>query len=133
MKLIPITEVDDHLIKMFEGWNQEYLKHATLWKTIEKYDLKEDQIGGDRGFILATATVPKPNYHTENDTAIMLTKRVTEDLEILTELGISLQFTYYKIKDNAKNDFKVVSCTIPEWMLGLTKDEILKEYKKANG
>ena len=133
MKLIPITEVDDHLIKMFKGWNQEYLKHATLWETIEKYDLKEYQIGGDRGFILATATVPKPNYHSENNTAIMLTKRVTEDLEILTELGISLQFTYYKIKDDTKNNFKVVFCTIPEWMLGLTKEEILKEYKKANG
>ena len=133
MKLIPITEVDDHLIKMFEGWNKECLKYATLWEVIEKYNLKEDQIGGDRGFILAAGTVPKPNYHSEHNTAIMLTKRVTEDLEILIELGISLQLTYYKIKDDAKNDFKVVSCTIPEWMLGLTKEEILKEYKKANG
>ena len=134
MKLIPITEVDSHLITMYKGWNKAYLKHATLWEAIEKYDLKKDQIGGDRGFILEiNDSVPKPNYHTIRNTAIFVNKRVVADMEVLKQLGISLQVTYYSIKNDNENDFKVVSCMIPEWMLGLTKDEILKEYKKANG
>lgn len=127
-KLIQIREVDKHLMNMFEGWNKDYLNYPTLWDAIERYHIN-DQIGGDRGFILTIDTVPKPDYHAIRNTAILLNKRVVEDMEILKQLGISLQITYYSIKDDNEHDFKVVACMIPEWMLGMKKEDILKEYE----
>ena len=128
-KLIQIREVDKHLINMFDGWNKEYLNYSTLWDAIEHYHIN-DQIGGNRGFILATATVPKPDLgHALYYTVINFNKRVTDDIKVLKEIGISLQLTFYKIKDDDKNDFKVVSCMIPEWMLGMKKEDILKVYE----
>ncbi len=130
MKLIPITEVNDHLIKMFEGWNQEYLKTKSLWDAIEQYDKEKDQIDGDRGFILSACKVPKPDLnHPLYVSIITLAKRTVDDIEVLKQIGISLQFNYYTIKGDDEMDFKVITCMIPEWMLGLTKEEILKEYK----
>jgi hypothetical protein len=55
---------------------------------------------------------------------------VPKDFEDLKQLGISIQINEYEKEGDKKVGIRVISCIIPEWMLGHTKEEILMEYEK---
>ena len=127
-KFIPLREVNSLLIAMYEGWNKKYLNYKDLWDAIKK-EYTDTQIDGDKGFILQTAIMPKFNlkqalcYIVPN-----VNNRLKKDYEILKQLGISLKINEYTIENDITNNFIVISCMIPEWMHGLSKKKILKEY-----
>lgn len=126
-KLCQIRSLDSHIQKMFEGWQQQYSKYDSIWDAIEN-DKQNEQIGGDKGFILSVSEYTKK----ENPKLrlIALYDNVPKDFEDLKQLGISIQINEYEKEGDKKVGIRVISCIIPEWMLGHTKEEILMEYEK---
>jgi len=135
VKIIRLTKLNEHLVNMYNGWLKQYREFPTLWDAIETY-YKDCQISGDKGFILDVQEQQKeedPKPHSVYYTVTTYGMRVTDDIKALREIGVPLQINEYTREEDPNKIVRVLSCTIPEWMLGLTKDEILKEYKKANG
>jgi hypothetical protein len=126
-KLCQIRSLDSHVQKMFEGWQKQYSKYDSIWDAIEN-DKQNEQIGGDKGFILSVSEYTKR----ENPKCrlIPLCDNVPKDFEDLKQLGISIQINEYEKEGDKKVGIRVISCIIPEWMLGHTKEEILMEYEK---
>lgn len=126
-KLCQIRSLDSHVQKMFKGWQKQYSKYDSIWDAIE-HDKPNEQIGGDRGFILSVSEYTRK----ENPACrlIALCDNVPKDFEDLKQLGISIQINEYEKEGDKNVGIRVISCIIPEWMLGHTKEEILMEYEK---
>lgn len=132
VKIIRLTKLNEHLVKMYEGWLKQYREFPTLWDAIETY-YKDCQISGDKSFILDVKEQQKeeePKPHSVYYTITTYGMRVTDDIKALREIGVPLQINEYTREEDPNKIVRVLSCTIPEWMLGMKKKDILKGYKE---
>ena len=131
-KIHRITYMDSHLFHMYKSWESIYKKHSDIWSAIQNWSW-DSLIHGNAGIILHCSDISKKE---DIEGVLFPDSRVKEDMEILNKLGIELQISDYTYNSGVEKDKKdtdyyvrVWRCEIPEWMIGLTKEEILKEYE----